>query len=110
MLIFLQRLASTTEIIRIDEIDIKSNTSPAARFVEIKGDLELRTYTYLPGKAEALVKQLAANSEIGSVPSTSGVAPAGIKGGDSSAPMIKLKAPLSPASPAGISNSKEVKP
>jgi Tfp pilus assembly protein PilO len=63
LLVFLQRLASTSEIIHIGDIEIKTSSSSSGRFVEIKGDLEIRTYTYLPGKAEAMVKQLLANSK-----------------------------------------------
>jgi Tfp pilus assembly protein PilO len=84
LLIFLQRLASTTEIIRIADAEIKPNGTASDRFVEVKGDLEIKTYTYLSAKAEAMVKQFSGNSDA-VVPGTPSV-------GD------KSKPPVSPVS------------
>ena len=107
LLVFLQRLANTTEIIRIDEIEIKPNSAASARFVEIKGDLEIRTYTYLTAKAEAMVKKMASNSEtsdLGSAKvnaSTPGTKASGgnAGGGPSGMGSPKMPIPGSPASP-----------
>ena len=58
LLVFLQRLASATEIIRIDDIDIKPSSIATGRFVEVQGSIGIRTYTYLSAKADVMVKQL----------------------------------------------------
>ncbi len=96
LLVFLQRLASTTEIVRIDEIDLKTSSSSSARFVEIKGDLEIRTYTYLTAKADAMVKQLAANSEATNISPSVGNAPGGSKPGGASGSNPSVSSPPPP--------------
>ena len=68
LLVFLQRLASATEIIRIDDIDIKPASLATGKFVEIQGSIEIRTYTYLSAKADAMVKHLTTVQEKASLP------------------------------------------
>jgi Tfp pilus assembly protein PilO len=65
LLRFLQRLALTTEIIRIEDLNMKPNSPASGRFVEITGGLEIKTYSYSAAKVDALVKQMSTNSDAG---------------------------------------------
>lgn len=54
LLAFLERLANVTEIVRIENFDMKSTGSSRARYVELEGSVEIKTYQYVGSKADML--------------------------------------------------------
>jgi len=54
---FLTRLANLQRIVRVDRFEMKPVTSSAAKFVELEGMLELKTFSYLGSKADQIGKE-----------------------------------------------------
>jgi Tfp pilus assembly protein PilO len=69
---FVYRLANTTAINRVDELSLVPAPQAGARFIEISGEFDIKTYTYLAGKAASMVKQMAAASEAAYMAATGG--------------------------------------
>ncbi len=53
-IMFLDRISKVSEIIRTDKFSMKPRGPKTARFVELEGTIELKTYKYLGTKADSL--------------------------------------------------------
>lgn len=56
LLIFLERMSSVTEIVRVDSFRVTPLGSTSGRFTELSSELELKTYKYLGSKADSVAK------------------------------------------------------
>ena len=55
-LAFLQRISNVNDIVRIENFEIRSSGANRARFVELSGRVEIKTYRYMASKADSLGK------------------------------------------------------
>ncbi|OFZ78787.1 MAG: hypothetical protein A2583_09665 [Bdellovibrionales bacterium RIFOXYD1_FULL_53_11] len=56
LVVFLERIASSQKITRVDNFSIKSVGSSLSKYVELDGTVELKVYRYLASKADELAK------------------------------------------------------
>lgn len=54
LLVLLERLANTQHIVRIENLELKPVGSQTARFVELVGKLQVKTFRYAKGKADEI--------------------------------------------------------
>lgn len=57
LLAFLDRISNVTEVVRIDNFAMKPIGSPYAKFIELQGTVEMKTYRYLGSKADKIGSQ-----------------------------------------------------
>lgn len=80
ILVFLDRLSNARTVVRVDDYQVKPAAKPRGKYLEISGDLKLRTFTYA-GSAEDEIAQKAKNvgqgAPAGGVQPPAGGAPAG---------------------------------
>jgi type IV pilus assembly protein PilO len=57
LVVFLERMASVQNIVRVDSFDLKPRGSQTAEHVEIEGTVELKAYRYLASKADDIGRQ-----------------------------------------------------
>jgi Tfp pilus assembly protein PilO len=54
VLAFLERLANVSQIVRVEEFSMRPVGSSQAKYVELEGTIELKTYKYIGSKADSL--------------------------------------------------------
>lgn len=54
LLVFLQRLANTQNIIRVDSFDLRPVSDSGSKYVELAGTIQIKTFKYLGTKADQL--------------------------------------------------------
>lgn len=91
LIVFLQRLANTQNIIRVDSFDLKPIAESASKYVELAGTVQIKTFKYLGTKADQVGIQTLEAAK-------GGVAPVSPKDAASSlSPPIEMK-----SSPKGM--------
>ena len=61
VLIFLDRIASLTEIIRVDDVDLKPLVAPAAQYIELEGKMKINVFQYIKSSADQVGQKGSAN-------------------------------------------------
>ncbi|MGK5084962.1 type 4a pilus biogenesis protein PilO [Bdellovibrionota bacterium FG-1] len=77
LLVFLERLSNVQNIVRVDDFEIRPISASGARFVELEGVLQIKTFKYLGTKADEIGK---AAYKPQTVPSGAQAAPGPAKG------------------------------
>jgi Tfp pilus assembly protein PilO len=54
LLVFLQRMANTQNIIRVDSFDLRPVSDSGSKYVELMGNVQIKTFKYLGTKADQL--------------------------------------------------------
>lgn len=54
---FLNRIANMQRLVRIDQFSLKPISSSKSQFVQLEGDLELKTFSYLGSQADKIADQ-----------------------------------------------------
>jgi Tfp pilus assembly protein PilO len=53
---FLSRVAAMQRLVRVDDFQLKSNSKSTSRFVELEGELKIKTFSYRGSKADELAQ------------------------------------------------------
>ncbi len=83
MLLLLERLSQSREIVRVDTFAIKPKTNSRDRFVELDGTIEIKAYQYLGTREDDLFKS-GDGSVLTQGNAAGGSAPASVSGADGS--------------------------
>ena len=57
LVVFFERMSNVQKIVRIENFDMKPVGSPSARYVELEGTIEIKTYQYLGSKADEVLRK-----------------------------------------------------
>jgi Tfp pilus assembly protein PilO len=76
LIVFLDRMANTQRIVRVENFQMKPVSNTNAKFVELEGVIELKTYRYAVSKAD----EIGSGKKDSTKPVAPGTAPAGQPG------------------------------